>query len=172
MTVTLTNTVEPIVETVGVTVSQDLSNPSPLTEVSLAVPGVVLVIGLHGWFLGRISRRFARAFAKVDGHTPHWRVNLLMGLTVAALAMAHLVETFIWAIPIWYLGLTDTFRHAYSFTLEQYTTLGAGSVTLPAGWSLIGPMVAMSGLFSFGWTGSVLVYVMSELSKWHGRDER
>ncbi len=169
MSDTLSTTVEPLVESVGVAVSNDLANPSPLTEVSLAIPGVVLVIGLHGWFLGLISRHFAKAFRKVDNHTAHWRVNLLMGMTVAALAMAHLVETFIWAVPIWYLGLTDTFRHAYSFTLEQYTTLGAGNVTVPPGWSLIGPMIAISGLFTFGWTGSVLVYVMGELSKWHGR---
>ena len=172
MTDTLTNTVAPLVETVGAAVSQGLANPSPLTEVSLTLPGVILVIGLHGWFLGRISRRFAQSFKTFDNHTPRWRVNLLMGMTVGALASAHLIETFIWAIPISYLGLTDTFRHAYSFTLEQYTTLGAGTVTVPAGWSLIGPLIAMSGLFTFGWTGSVLVYVMSELSKWHGRSQR
>lgn len=171
MTETITSTVEPFVETVGVTVSQDLSNPSPLTEVSLAIPGVVLVIALHGWFLGRISRRFAVLFKKVNDDTAHWRVNFLMGMTISALASAHLIETFVWALPIWYLGLTETFRKAYSFTLEQYTTLGSGAVTLPAGWSLLGPMIAISGLFTFGWTGSVLVYVMGELSKWHGRSQ-
>lgn len=169
---TLSTTVEPLVESVGVAVSNDLANPSPLTEISLAIPGVVLVIGLHGWFLGRISRRFAKSFKKFDDHTARWRVNLLMGMTVAELALAHLIETIIWAVPLWYLGLIDTFRHAYSFTLEQYTTLGAGNVNVPPGWSLIGPMIAISGLFTFGWTGSVLVYVMGELSKWHGRDEK
>ena len=172
MSDSMSTTVEPLVETVGVVVSHDLANPSPVTEVSLAIPGVVLVIGLHGWFLGRISRRFAKSFKKFDDHTARWRVNLLMGMTVAELALAHLIETIIWAVPLWYLGLIDTFRHAYSFTLEQYTTLGAGNVNVPPGWSLIGPMIAISGLFTFGWTGSVLVYVMGELSKWHGRDEK
>lgn len=172
MSDSISTTVEPLVETVGVVVSHDLANPSPVTEVSLAIPGVVLVIGLHGWFLGRISRRFAKSFRKFDEHTARWRVSLLMGVTVAELASSHLIETFIWAIPLWYLGLIDTFRHAYSFTLEQYTTLGAGDVRVPQGWSLIGPMIAISGLFTFGWTGSVLVYVMGQLSNWHGRSEK
>jgi hypothetical protein len=30
-------------------------------------------------------------------------------------------------------------------------------------------MIAMSGLFTFSWTGSVLVYVMTESSKRHAR---
>ena len=49
--------------------------------------------------------------------------------------------------------------------LESYTTLGEGTVTLPDSWRLIGPMIAMSGLFTFGWTGSVLVSVMSDFLK-------
>lgn len=49
--------------------------------------------------------------------------------------------------------------------LESYTTLGEGSVTLPERWRLIGPIIAMSGLFTFGWTGSVLVNVMTEFGK-------
>ena len=36
---------------------------------------------------------------------------------------------------------------------------------LPDHWRLLGPMIAMSGLFTFGWTGSVLVSIMTEFSK-------
>ena len=46
--------------------------------------------------------------------------------------------------------------------LEAYTTLGEGAVSLPEPWLLIGPIIAMSGLFTFGWTASVLVGIMTE----------
>ena len=56
--------------------------------------------------------------------------------------------------------------------LEAYTTLGEGNVTLPNEWHLAGPVIAISGLFTFGWTGSVLVYVMSQIGKLHSESSR
>ena len=56
-------------------------------------------------------------------------------------------------------------RDSYYFVLESYTTLGEGAVRCRDEWRLVGPIIAMSGLFTFGWTGSVLVSVMNEFSK-------
>ncbi len=81
---------------------------------------------------------------------------------VFAFAVTHLVETLIWAVPIHRLGMIPDLRNAYYYVLESYTTLGEGAVSLPDQWQLIGPIIAMSGLFTFGWTGSVLVGIMTE----------
>ena len=56
-------------------------------------------------------------------------------------------------------------RDSYYYVLESYTTLGEGSISLPDRWRLVGPIIAMSGLFTFGWTGSVLVNIMTEFGK-------
>ena len=48
------------------------------------------------------------------------------------------------------------------FAAETYTTLGEGAVRLPLSWRQLGPIIAVSGLFTFGWTSSVLVYVMTQ----------
>jgi hypothetical protein len=36
------------------------------------------------------------------------------------------------------------------------------AVRLPPSWRQLGPIIAVSGLFTFGWTSSVLVYVMTQ----------
>ena len=56
-------------------------------------------------------------------------------------------------------------RDSYYYVLANYTTLGEGNISLPDRWRLIGPIIAMSGLFTFGWTGSVLVSIMTEFGK-------
>ena len=61
--------------------------------------------------------------------------------------------------------MIPSMRDSYYFVLESYTTLGEGTVQLPEPWRLIGPIIAMSGLFTFGWTGSVLVSIMTELGR-------
>ena len=61
--------------------------------------------------------------------------------------------------------MIPSLRDSYFFVLESYTTLGGGNVALPDQWRLVGPMIGMSGIFTFGWTGSVLVTIMNELGK-------
>ena len=97
--------------------------------------------------------------------TPHWRLNLLLAATIASLAMLHFAETLIWAIPISVRGLIPSMRDSYYFVLENYTTLGEGTIRLPDQWRLLGPVIAISGLFTFGWTGSVLVSIMTEFGR-------
>jgi Ion channel len=89
---------------------------------------------------------------------------LLAGV-ITCFAVVHLIETLIWAVPIHRLGMIPDLRDAYYYVLESYTTLGEGAVSLPDRWRLIGPIIAMSGLFTFGWTGSVLVGIMTEYSQ-------
>ena len=79
--------------------------------------------------------------------------------------MLHLIETLIWAAPLYVSGIIPNLRDAYYYVLESYTTLGEGNISLPYAWRLIGPIIAISGLFTFGWTGSVLVNVMSDFMK-------
>jgi hypothetical protein len=143
----------------------DLTDPSPVLEVVIGTIGLVVVMFFHGLGLRFINRRYSAVWVRVGADTPHWRVNLLLAGVIAAFAVVHLVETLIWAVPMQRLGIIPNLRDSYYFVLESYTTLGEGPVTLPAQWRLVGPMIAMSGLFTFGWTGSVLVGVMTEYSR-------
>jgi hypothetical protein len=68
-------------------------------------------------------------------------------------------------LPIYALSLVPTWADSYFYVLENYTTLGAGDVRLPEKWRLMGPIIAISGLFTFGWTTGVLVSTMSELTQ-------
>jgi hypothetical protein len=160
-----------IVQTVD-TVAIGLSSPNPFTELGFATLVLVLIILVHGWCLSRVSRLFSTRFALYTPRTPRWRVNAVMSTTIAVLAIIHLFETFIWTVPIWRFGMIPKLRDAYYYVLEAYTTLGEGNVLLPDRWRLVGPVIAISGLFTFGWTGSVLVYVMSEIGKLHSESSR
>ena len=94
-------------------------------------------------------------------------MTTLVALTISALVFVHLTETLLWTVPLLWLGIIDNFRDAYYYVLEAYTTLGEGTLYLPDQWRLVGPVIAISGLFTFGWTASVLVYVMGETGRLH-----
>lgn len=168
----VTQAVDPILNTVDSTVASQITDPGLVTELGFAVFVLVIIISVHGWCMGSISKLFASRFSDFTPATKQWRVSLLTGVTISLLALTHLFETLLWALPIWWFGLIPGFRDTYYFVLEAYTTLGEGTVQLPQAWRMAGPVIAISGLFTFSWTGSVLVYVMTETGKRHFRSSR
>lgn len=146
--------------------------PHPLLEVAIGVVALVVVILFHGVCMRVINRRFSHAWVRVRADPRSVRVNLVLAFTIGALAAVHLAETLFFAAPLWRSGIVAEFRDSYFFVLESYTTLGDGSVSLPDAWRLLGPIIAMSGLFTFGWTGSVLVGIMGQISHLDGVEAR
>ncbi|MFO0991841.1 MAG: ion channel [Hyphomicrobiales bacterium] len=142
-----------------------MAAPDPIIETILGVFWLTLVILIHGVGIQAINRQFARMWTHVTVHTTHWKINLILGTVIASLTILHLAETVFWGLPIYALNLVPTWLDSYIFVLENYTTLGAGNVRLPHDWRLMGPIIAISGLFTFGWTTGVLVSTMSELTQ-------
>ena len=142
-----------------------MANPGPLLELSVSIVLLVIIIAVHGAFMTRISDHFANRIARVTPATRRWEINLVMAVTVGLLSIVHLFETLLWTLPIWAIGIIPGFRDAFYYVLEAYTTLGQGNISLPDPWRLVGPIIAISGVFTFSWTGSVLVYVMGEIGR-------
>lgn len=142
-----------------------MTPPEPIVEIVLGTLFLIIVIFVHGAGIRTINSRFNRFWVGVDASTPAWRVNLVLAVVIGSLALLHLVETLIWAFPIHAAGIIPDLRDSYYYVLESYTTLGEGNVSLPRRWRLLGPIIAMSGMFTFGWTASVLVSIMTEFGR-------
>jgi hypothetical protein len=85
----------------------------------------------------------------------------LFGSSVFLMLALHVVEILIWAFVLTHMGLV---KHAYDaiyFCANTYTTLGMGSVDVDMHWRNISPLIGISGLFTFAWTTSALVDVVS-----------
>ena len=83
-----------------------------------------------------------------------------MGVVVLLMLLLHLMEIWVWSAALVYSGLVANWRAAGFFAANTYTTVGYGNFVLPDGWHMLAPIIAMSGLFTFGWTGSVLVEIV------------
>ena len=77
----------------------------------------------------------------------------------------HVTEMVVWAAALVYSNLVADWRSAGFFAGNTYTTVGYGDFILPNGWRMLAPIIAMSGLFTFGWSGSVLVDFVQRINK-------
>jgi hypothetical protein len=141
---------------------------------SLMLVGLVLFhgVGLHGIFVRQKRRerllRVGRPDLAAGAFLFGWSVFLMLTL--------HVVEIVIWAFALIHMGLV---KHAYDaiyFCANAYSTLGMGSMDVDAHWRNISPIIGISGLFTFAWTTSALVDVVSSngrlLERLEGERER
>jgi hypothetical protein len=142
-----------------------MTNLSDFFDLAIGSPILIFIITMHGFFLGRITDYFSRNYSVLERNYSSGKFDMTFIITIWLLLAAHLVEAFLWSLPMYAMAMFPSMRIAFYFAAQTYTTLGMGDVVLPQEWRLLGPIIAISGLFTFGWTGSVLVVLVGELGK-------
>ncbi len=136
---------------------EHLSAFMPAADLFFGGAMMVLVILVHAAGVRAVTRHVVRRCEAITLRPANWRADLLMGGVVFMLIALHVAEMFIWSAALVYSNLVPDWRSAGFFAGNTYTTVGYGNFILPNGWRMLAPIIAMSGLFAFGWSGSVLV---------------
>jgi hypothetical protein len=130
----------------------------PFAALGIGALILVLLVLFHGVSLHRILLMHRRGEALLRTGRPHvWTAEMLFAWSVFLMLTVHLIEVMTWAFALVHLGLILHPADSIYFCANAYTTLGYGTVDLGASWRNISPIIAMSGLFNFAWTTSLLV---------------
>ena len=118
---------------------------------------LVLVVLIHAAGLRLVGDHVSRRVHSILTRPSLWHADLLMGSIIFLLLALHLFEIFVWSAALVFSGLVPDWHNAGFFAGNTYTTIGYGTFLLPSAWEMVAPIMAISGLFTFGWSGSVLV---------------
>jgi len=124
------------------------------------------VMMIHSFGMYQTMHRFELHWSTLIKKSELSRQVFFCWLT-SLMLFTHLSEVFFWAIILNVLNAMPDFRTAFYFAGETYTTVGFGDVVLPHQWRQLALFIAMSGLFSFGWTTGVLVSMVSKTYEAH-----
>jgi ion channel len=130
----------------------------PVGEVALGASLLVVSLLIHGVGMYFVQRRFDRRPARLS--PSRLARQYFFGTLIVLMLATHLVEAIVWAAALVILDAVPSFRDAYYYVTATYTALGYGEGTLSREWRILAPMIAMSGLFAFGWTTGVLVNIV------------
>jgi len=144
---------------------QHLSDVIPAADLLFGGVMLVIIVLVHATGVRYITGHVVKRSQIIMRRPTAWRADLLMSGTVFVLLALHLLEMTLWAAALVYSGLVPDWRAAGFFAGNTYTTVGYGAFVLPAGWRMLAPIIAISGLFTFGWSGSVLVDLVSRCQK-------
>ena len=135
----------------------DLAEVLPVADLVFGGGILVIVVLIHAAGLRAVGDHVSRRVDAIRAHPTLWHADLLMSSIVFLLLALHLSEIFVWSAALVFSGLVPNWHNAGFFAGNTYTTIGYGTFLLPPGWEMVAPIMAISGLFAFGWTGSVLV---------------
>jgi hypothetical protein len=126
---------------------------------------LILIVLIHAAGVRTVANYTRRRTITILARPSMWRADLLMSSSVFLLLALHVSEIFVWAAALVFAGLVSDWHTAGFFAGNTYTTVGYGAFVLPRGWEMVAPLIAMSGLFTFGWSGSVLVDLVARCQK-------
>lgn len=133
----------------------------PIWEIAFGVGTLIASLLIHGAGMLFVQRR-NRGYQMLQ--PLGLKREAAFSLLVLVLVLTHVVEVLVWAMALIAVGAIALFRDAYYYVAVTYTTLGYAEGTLPAQWRILAPMMAMSGVFAFGWTTSVLFAIVGTQS--------
>lgn len=143
-----------------------LASIVPFADLLFGGALLVAVVVLHGAGVRGIDGYFRKRCAAFGTRAPApTRTDLLFGTVIFLLLALHLTEIVFWTAALVYSKLVIDWRAAAFFLANTYTTVGYGSFVLRPEWNMLAPIIAISGLFTFGWTGSVLVGYVGMLNR-------
>ena len=131
----------------------------PIPEIALGIGALIASLMIHGVGMFWIQRRNAH-YQRLP--PLHFRRELAFSFLIFLMLFTHVVEILLWSGTLLQTGALPNFRDAYYYVAVTYTTLGYAEGTLSRQWRIMAPMMAMSGVFAFGWTTSVLFSIVGD----------
>jgi hypothetical protein len=129
----------------------------PIWEIAFGTGTLIASLMIHGVGMLFVQRR-NRDYQRLP--PLGLRREAAFSLLVLVLMFTHVIEVLLWSGALLVIGAIPNFRDAYYYVAVTYTTLGYAEGTLTAPWRILAPMMAMSGVFAFGWTTSVLFAIV------------
>ena len=145
-------------------VANALTQALPVPDIMFGGGVLVVVIMFHAFWIRLITGSFLKRSLSIRSRASMWRADLLFALMVMALLALHLAEVVLWSAALILGGIVDDWARSAYFAANCYTALGE-PFTLGHEWRIVPPIIAMSGIFTFSWTASVLVNFVSRYNE-------
>lgn len=134
----------------------------PFLEILLGCFFIICTMIIHSIGMYTVMHKFELNWPVFLNEKKEFKRQFYFGNLVLIMLLTHILEVFSIALILDVIHAFNGLRTAFYFTGETYTTLGAGDILLPSGWRQLALFIAMSGLFSFGWSTGVLVGIVGK----------
>jgi hypothetical protein len=138
-----------------------IAKAMPLVDVIYGGGVLVVLVIVQAIALRLLNAHVEKRSQTIQKRPALWRVELMFGGAVFMMLGLHLGSVLLWSAAVVYGGVIPDWVEAARYAARSYTTIGSDH-DVAAEWHMLGPIIAISGMFTFAWTSSVLVDVVSQ----------
>lgn len=122
---------------------------------------LLLCIAMQGSTVALVMGKLKPRLRALATQQRNGMAHLLFFACVVILLVSHLAQILIWAQFLYWPGIMTNPHHAVLLAGSTYTTVGFANDTLAEQWQLLEVIMAVTGLFAFAWSTSIL-YALSQ----------
>lgn len=120
-----------------------------------------LCLMVHATFVLLVTTRFKASIQDCIRAKRKMSAQLIFFLSIVMLLISHLIQIYAWGLFTYLSDIIPNEHHAMVFAGSTYTTVGFTNDPLPTEWQLLTIIMAVSGLFSFGWSTAIM-FILSQ----------
>ncbi|WP_353428264.1 hypothetical protein NHB34_03520 [Polynucleobacter sp. MWH-UH19D] len=128
---------------------------------------LIACVLIHALFLLFITYRSKRELLVAVHKGQIAFIYLLFVACVLVLLISHMIQIYLWGVALYYFDVIHHFHAAMVYAGSTYTTVGFVIDPLPLQWQLLSVIMAVSGIFSFAWSTSIMFSISQQLFKTH-----
>lgn len=132
------------------------TNVFNLQALALGCATMLACIVLQAFFVRVATLNFKPRIQRLLVKGRHVAAQLAFLASALIMLCSHLLQIYVWGLSIHMTGTVPSLHEAMVFAGSTYTTVGFVDDPLPLAWQLMAIIMATSGLFSFGWSTSVM----------------
>jgi hypothetical protein len=134
-----------------------LSTALDLPGYLLGAAMLLIILIFHGVALLQIAKRYEVKTFLYLAEKKYSAVALCFYISVFSLFLVHIAEILIWGVALYGFKLLPELGQSILFSGSTYTAMGFMEDILPYGWKMLAIIIALSGMFAFAWTASVMI---------------
>lgn len=121
------------------------------TDWAWSLPLILLNVIIHVFGLAFIYDGFIFLLREIDLRRKFmFRFAIAMNAAVFLIVVLHGLEAVTWALAYLLLNAIPDAKSAMLYSLGAMTSFGAGTISLPAHWQMMGVLQSLAGLLLFG----------------------
>ena len=124
---------------------------------------LVLCLVIHAVFVLFVSVRSKKIIKDFTAEKKHLKAQLFFLIGIIILLASHLLQIYIWGLALYLFEIIKNEHEAMVYAGSTYTTVGFVSDPLPMQWQLLSVIMAVSGLFAFGWSTAIMLILSQAL---------
>lgn len=132
-----------------------------LPALLIGCSALLLCLAMQGSTVVLVMTVFKSRIRGMAGQNRNVAAHVFFFGAILILLVSHLVQISIWGWFVYLAGILPSSHSSMLLAGSTYTTVGFANDTLPFKWQLLAIIMAVTGLFAFAWSTSIM-YALSQ----------